>query len=165
VCDKCEVSPEKLECQIKRTGKKVHAIAFCKNCGYHGEIGFLCVKCDDRLNTYTIDGTDGWRTRVVKYDTDSEDRDYKPTESQSDVECKESMRPEAVDMNKPAETVETVNLMIPELWDRVWAYCADCDERGDMYLPCKTCYGDKPKNGSGCLSHEEGYSSRWRNAA
>jgi len=61
VCDKCEVSPEKLECQIQRTGKKVHELAFCKGCRHHSEMGFLCMKCDDRVSMYAIDGTDGWR--------------------------------------------------------------------------------------------------------
>jgi len=69
---------------------------------------------------YTIDGTDGWRPQIFKYNTDLEDEDYVPTESQSNVEYQESMQ----DLMTEAK----------ELWDRVWAYCADCGERGDVYL-------------------------------
>ncbi len=141
VCDECEVNPEKLECQIQRTRKKVHTLAFCKRCGHHGEMGFLCVKCNDRATTYTIDGTDGWRPQIFKYDMDLEDKDYVPTESQSDVEYK--------------ELTQDPTMEEKELWDRVWAYCADCGKRGDMYLQCEMCYGSKPNNGSSYSNQEE----------
>ncbi len=72
---------------------------------------------------------------------DLEDKDYVPSESQSDKECKESMKDPMMEAK--------------ELWDRVWAYCADCGERGDVSLQCKTCYGDKPNNRSSYLSQEE----------
>jgi len=107
VCDECKVSPEKLEHQIQRTGKKVHQLAFCKGCRHHGEMGFLCVKCDNRVSTYTIDRTDGWRPRIIKYDMDLEDEDYVPTKSQSNKECKESMKDPMMEAKEP--------------WDRVWA--------------------------------------------
>jgi len=141
VCNECEVSPERLERQIQRTRKKVQTLAFCEGCGHHGEKGFLCIKCNDRASTYTIDGTDGWRPRIFKYDTDSEDEDYIPTESQSDVEYDEE--------STEGPTTEQ------EPWDRVWAYCADCSTRGDVYLRCEVCYRNRLKNGSGCSSQEE----------
>ncbi len=140
VCNECEVNPEKLERQIQRTRKKVHMLAFCEVCGHHGEMGFLCVKCDDRATTYTIDGTGGWRPRIFKYDTDSEDKDYVPTELQSDVEYEESTE---------GPTMEQ------EPWDRVWAYCADCSSRGDVYLRCEVCYRNRLRNGNGYSSQEE----------
>jgi len=118
----------------------VDTLAFCEGCRHHGEKGFLCVKCDDRATTYTIDGTDGWRPRILKYDTDSDDEDYVPTESQSDVEHEESTQ------NPKTEH---------ELWDRVWAYCADCGKRGDVYERCKKCYGETPNFDSGYSSQEE----------
>jgi len=61
------------------------------------------------MNTYTIDGTMGWRPRIIKYNMDSEGEDYVPTKSKSD---KKSMH------NPMAEA--------KELWDRVWAYCRNC---------------------------------------
>ena len=109
VCNECEVDPVKLENRIQRTRKKVHALAFCKRCGHHGKMGFLCKKCEDRLNMYTIDGTRGWRPRIIKYNMDSEDKDYVPPKSQSDKES----------MHDPMAEAK-------ELWDRVWAYCTDC---------------------------------------
>jgi len=39
---------------------------------------------------------------------------------QSDVEYKESTQDPMTE--------------VKELWDRVWVYCADCGERGDVYL-------------------------------
>jgi len=146
VCDKCEVSPVELERRIQRTSEKVHTLAFCEGCGHHGEMGFLCVKCDDRVSTYTFDGTDGWRPRVIRYNTDSEIGDYKPTEYQNDMECKD-----------PIQDMETE---VREPWDRVYAYCADCGERGDVSLPRGTCDRHEPNNGSGYLSQEEGYSNQ-----
>ena len=95
-------------------------LAFCKGCGHHREMGFLCVKCDDRVTTYMIDGTDGWRPGICKYDMDLEDKDYVPTELQSDVEYEESMQDPMTEEKEP--------------WDRVWVYCADCGERGNIYL-------------------------------
>jgi len=100
--------------------QKVHMLAFCKGCGHHREMGFLCVKCNNRTTMYTLDRTDGRRPQIFKYNTDLEDEDYVPTESQSNVEYQESMQ----DLMTEAK----------ELWDRVWAYCADCGERGDVYL-------------------------------
>jgi len=47
---------------------------------------------------------------------DLEDKDYAPTESQSDMECTESVQDLIMEAKEP--------------WDRVWAYCADCGERG-----------------------------------
>ncbi len=73
-------------------------------------------------------------------------REVGTTKSQSDMECKESMQ----DLITEAK----------ELWDRVWAYCADCGEKGNVSLPCKTCYREEPNNRNGYLSWEEGYSSR-----
>ncbi len=70
----------------------MQTLAFCEGCRHHGEMGFLCVKCDDRATTYTIDRIDGWRPQICKYDTDFEDEDYVPTELQSDVEHEESMQ-------------------------------------------------------------------------
>ena len=67
-------------------------LAFCKGCGHHREMGFLCVKCNNRTTMYTIDGTDGWRPQIFKYSMDLEDEDYVPTESQSNVEYQESMQ-------------------------------------------------------------------------
>ncbi len=141
VCDECKVDPEKLERQIQRTRKKVQTLAFCEGCGHHGEMGFLCVKCDNRATTYTIDRTDGWRPQIFKYNADSEDEDFVPTELQSDIEYKESM--------------QDLTTEVKELWDRVWAYCADCGMRGDVYLQCKTCYRSETNNGSGYSSQEE----------
>jgi len=69
---------------------------------------------------YTIDRTDGRRPQIFKYNTDLEDEDYVPTESQSNVEYQESMQDPMTEAK--------------ELWDRLWAYCADCGERGDVYL-------------------------------
>ncbi len=76
-------------------------------------MGFLCVKCDDRVSTYMIDGTDGWRPQIVKYDTDSEDEDYMPTESQSKMECKESMQHP---MMEAKETVGQSVCILCRLW-------------------------------------------------
>ena len=104
-------------------------------------MGFLCVKCNNRATMYTIDRTDGWRPQIFKYEMDLEDKDYVPTESQSDVECEESMQ----DLMMEAK----------ELWDRVWAYCADCGVRGDVYLRCEMCYRNEPNNGDGYSSQEE----------
>jgi len=115
-------------------------LAFCKGCGYHGEMGFLCVKCDNRATTYMIDGTDEWRPQIFKYDMDSEDEDYVPTELQSNVEHEELTQDP---------------MMEQEPWDRVWVYCADCGTRGDVYLQCKVCYRNKLKNGNGYSSQEE----------
>ena len=72
---------------------------------------------------------------------DLEDKDYVPTELQSNVEYEESMQDLMMEEKEP--------------WDRVWAYCADCGERGDVYLQCKTCYGNKLNYGSGYSSQEE----------
>jgi len=70
-----------------------------------------------------------------------EDEDYVSTELQSDVEYKESMQDPMTEAKEP--------------WDRVWAYCADCGERGDVYLQCKTCYGKELNNRSSYSSQEE----------
>jgi len=105
VCSECEVDPVKLKNRIQRIRKRVHALAFCERCGHHDKMRFLCEKCDDGMNTYIIDGTRGWRPRIIKYDTDSKDKDYVSTKSQSNKE------------HKPNPVVEA-----KELWDRVWAY-------------------------------------------
>jgi len=102
VCNECEVDPVKLENRIQRTRKKFHALEFCKRCRHHGKMGFLCKKCDNRLNTYMIDRTGGWRPRIIKYDMDSEDEDYIPPKSQSNKESTHDLMAEA-----------------KELWDRV----------------------------------------------
>ncbi len=91
--------------------KKIQALAFCKGCGHHREMGFLCVKHNNRATTYTVDGTDGWRPQIFKYNMDLEDKDYVPTESQSHVEYEESMQDPMTEAKEP--------------WDKVWAYCAD----------------------------------------
>jgi len=111
VCSECEVDPVKLENRIQRTREKAHAWAFCKGCRHHGEMGFLCMKCDNGMNMFMIDRTRGWRPRIIKYNMDSENKDYVPTKSQSTGESTHDPRVEA-----------------KELWDRVWVYCTDCRE-------------------------------------
>ncbi len=75
---------------------------------------------------------------------DSEDEDYVPTELQRNIEYEKLTEDSMTEQKEP--------------WDRVWAYCADCGERGDVYLRCKMCYGDELNNGSSYLSQEEDHS-------
>jgi len=53
----------------------------------------------------------GWRPKIFKYETDLEDEDCMPHESEF----------EEVDANDPITEAK-------ELWNNVWAYCADCGE-------------------------------------
>jgi len=61
VSSKCKVDANKLETRILQIRKQIKQLVFCKECGHHGEIGFLCTKCENRLTTYMIDRTGGWR--------------------------------------------------------------------------------------------------------
>jgi len=71
---------------------------------------------------------------------DLEDKNYVPTELQSDVEHEELMQDP---------------MMEQQPWDRVWAYCVDCGTRGDVYEQCKKCYGETLNFNSGYSSQEE----------